>query len=121
MKRLDHPHLYTYDLPYLERVLGPERFAECLQCIDRAIAVVMRNPSHEGAALTRPPLEIYRKKKFHSMLNPPRHVRPDLQVVYRYDATTDTLWVLGIGLRRPHSEDDVYVRVSPHAIGPVSE
>lgn len=120
MKRLDHPYLYTQDLPYLESVLGPERFAECLRCIDRTITIVMRDPLQEGAALTRPPLETFRKKKFHSTFSPPRRVHPDLRLVYRYDPREDILFVLGVGLRHPRSDDDVYARINDRVIEPSS-
>ncbi|PSR22956.1 MAG: hypothetical protein C7B45_04870 [Sulfobacillus acidophilus] len=120
MKRLDHPYLYMQDLPTLETVLGPGRFAECLRCIDHTISIVMRDPLQEGTALTRPPLENYRKKKFHSTFSPPRHVHPDLRLVYRYDPREDVPFVLGVGLRHPRSADDVYVRLNVRAIEPSS-
>ncbi|HHY66479.1 MAG TPA: hypothetical protein GX517_04660 [Alicyclobacillus sp.] len=109
MKRLDHPDFFDVDLPRIEAEMDDDaRFEEFLACLDKAILEIMKNPEAEGAPLTRPPLSAYRKKKFHSVRKPPKSTSADFRLVYRYDAETDTLYVLGVGRRKPRDLDDVY-------------
>ncbi|CAB3396047.1 type II toxin-antitoxin system RelE family toxin [Kyrpidia spormannii] len=109
MKRLDHPDFFDVDLPRIEAEMGGEaRFEEFLACLDKAILEIMKNPGAQGAQLVRPPLSAYRKKKFNSTRKPPKGVGADFRLIYRYDAETDTLYVLGVGRRKPRDLDDVY-------------
>lgn len=65
MMRIDHPDVFTVNLPRIESELGnAERFEECLECLHQAIRDIQKDPIHEGAPLIRPPLDTYRKKKF---------------------------------------------------------
>ncbi len=109
MRRVDHPEFYSRDLPRLEEEFGNRvAFVECLEAFDKAIREITRNPQEEGAPLERSPLTTYRKKKFHSQLRPSQGAKADMRIVYRVDIEKDTLYVLGLGKRRPLDPDDIY-------------
>jgi len=109
MSRIDHPDFFDVDLSRIEEEIGDNaRFEEFLVCLDKSVLEIMKNPAHEGAPLTRPPLATYRKKRFHSMLRPPQGLSADMRLVYRCDLSTDTLHVLGVGKRHPYQKDDIY-------------
>lgn len=107
MKRINHPEFFDGDLPRIEKELGSEeQLVEFLHCFDKAILEIEVDPSG-GASLERS-LAVYRKKKFHSVRRPPQGTRADYRLIYRYEVTTDTLFVLGTGKRMPGQSDDVY-------------
>lgn len=95
MKRIHHPEVFDVDIPRIEKELdSAERLAEFLYCYDKAILEIKVVPS-DGAPLKRS-LAVYRKKKFHTVRRPPHEVRADYRLIYRYEAATDTLFVLGL-------------------------
>jgi mRNA-degrading endonuclease RelE of RelBE toxin-antitoxin system len=109
MNQLDHPDLYSVDLPRLESEFGDEqKFEEFLAAFDKTILQIKKDPASEGAPLTRPPLATYRKKKFHSQLKPPQGDKADMRLLYRFDPVNNTLYVLGVGKRRPYQSNDIY-------------
>ena len=75
----------------------------------------MKDPVDEGAPLLRPLLGTYRKGKFHSVRRPPQGVSADMRLVYRGDHDTSTLYVLGVGKRRPHQVGDIYAILNPRS------
>ena len=106
---MDHPDVFAVDLPRLESALGsPERFEECMECLDQAIRDIQKDPLHEGSPLIRAPLEMYRKKKFHSVHRPTPGLKADMRVVYHYDSRTDILYILGLGQRQRLQQSDIY-------------
>jgi hypothetical protein len=59
-------------------------------------------------SLSQKALEPYRKKKFHSILQPPQGVKTDMRLVYRCDLQINRMYVLGVGKRKLREIDDVY-------------
>ncbi|MCL6626295.1 hypothetical protein [Alicyclobacillus shizuokensis] len=117
MNRIDHQAFFDTDLPRIEEEMGDDaKFAEFLECLDKAIDEIMRDPANEGAPLQRPPLApTYRKKKFHSVRRPPRGQKADMRLVYRCDLTANTLYVFGVGKRRPYQDNDIYALLNPRS------
>lgn len=70
---------------------------EVMECIDKAIRFIERNPDH-AAELKRSPLIGYQSHHFFSMLNPPEGMQPDMRLIYR--VVDDTLYLEVVGLRR---------------------
>lgn len=113
MNRIDHPDFFDVDLPALEAEFGDDgKFTEFLTLLDKAVFEVMKDPANEGASLTRAPLAEYRKKKFHSMLRPPKGLSADMRLVYRCDRAQNTLYVLGVGHRHRFQSNDIYARLN---------
>lgn len=107
MKRINHPEFFNVDLPRIEKELdSEERLTEFLYCFDTAVLEIKIAPS-DGTQLERL-LAMYRKKKFHSVRRPPNGERADYRLIYRYDVTADTLFVLGAAKRMPGQSDDIY-------------
>ncbi len=107
MRRIHHPEFFAVDLPRIEKELdSAERLAEFLYCFDKAILEIKFDPA-DGAPL-KMSLAVYRKKKFHAVRRPPHEMRADYRLIYRYEAITDTLFVLGAGKRKPGQSDDIY-------------
>lgn len=115
MNRVDHQYFFDVDLPRIEGEFGDDMvFDEFLDCLDKAVHEIMKDPANEGASLTRPPLApTYRKKKFHSMRRPPQGKKADMRLVYRCDIATNTLYVFGVGKRLPYKVDDIYEILNP--------
>lgn len=115
MNRIDHRGFFDTDLPRIEEEIGDDaKFDEFIDCLDQAIREIMNDPANEGAPLTRPPLApTYRKKKFHSMRRPPQGQKADMRLVYRCDLSANTLYVFGVGKRRPYQAGDIYVLLNP--------
>lgn len=113
MNHIIHPYLFSVDFPLIEQELADLiAFKEFALCLDKAIKEIERYPANEGSPLRRPPLQKYRKKKFHSILKPPVSLRADMRLIFRYDSTNDELLLLGIGRRKPRQSDDVYKLMS---------
>lgn len=116
-----HPAVLDQDLPRMEASLGdPQRFAECLHCLEQGLRAVLADPLGQGAPLQRAPLVGYRKLKLHSVRRPPRHRKPDVRVVYRWDPATDTVFVLGVGFRQPRAPQDIYAQIADRPPAPAA-
>lgn len=114
MNRVDHQDFFDIDLPKLKDEFREEnQFVEFLNCLDKAVREIMKDPANEGAPLTHPPLApTYRKKKFHSIVHPRQGMKADMRLVYRCDLAANTVYVFGVGKRRTYQIDDIYKMLS---------
>lgn len=103
MNRFNHQDFFDVDLPKIESdIANDKQFEEFLACLDKAIIEITKNPTNEEVPLKRPPLApTYRKKKFHSLLKPPKGMKADMRLVFRCNLSKNTLYIFGVGKRRP--------------------
>lgn len=114
-----HPAVLDEDLLRMEAALGdPQGFAECLNCLEQGLRAVLADPLGHGAPLPRVAVVGYRTLKLHAVRRPPRHRKPDVRVVYRWDPATETVFVEGIGLRQPRAPQDVYAQLTDRPLSP---
>ena len=86
MNIIFHPEVMSVDLPRIEQEMNDaSAFAEFMMCVDRAIIEMAKRPVDNGAPLLFPPLQDYRKKKFHSKLKPHKNISADMRLIYRCD------------------------------------
>lgn len=107
MKQVFHQSFLTQDIPRIREGMTEIQFAEFSRCVDKALSQITKNPP-DGAPLERVPLDVYRKKKFHSVINPPQQIKADMRLIYRCDVPRNIILVFGVGKRKPHEPDDIY-------------
>lgn len=111
MKEVYHPDFIKLDIPRLKAIFTQPEYEELMFCLEKAITDIKRRPSLEGKKLEYPPLEHFKKKKFHSTRRPARKNKPNMRLIFRIDG--DELLLLGLGIRRQQQVDDIYQLLKP--------
>lgn len=83
--------------------------------IDQTLKRILRHPEREGKPCEFEPLTTagFRKVKLFSTRTAPKGEKPDLRIIYRYNAQVDAVEFLAIGFRikeRPRPCEDPYSR-----------
>jgi hypothetical protein len=111
-KELFHHDFREIDLPKLESMLDKRQFYEFLQCLQKEMRFIQRDPINNGSSPCQfPPLLDYRKKKFFSVSRPPEDQSPDMRLIYRFDKDNNTIYYLAVGKRIsmiPSDPEDIY-------------
>ncbi|MEN9406643.1 MAG: hypothetical protein RLZ12_927 [Bacillota bacterium] len=85
-------------------------FPKFLLQLDRTVDQIIANP-YRGARLKYPPLDGFYKRKFFSMSRPKSYDRPDMRLIYWWDAKKRLFKFLCVGRRvidKPYHQYDVY-------------
>ncbi|GIM46440.1 hypothetical protein DNHGIG_19890 [Collibacillus ludicampi] len=114
-KEIFHREFRVTDLPKIAAVMNARQYLEFAQCLKKEIDFIQRDPINNGSSpCVFPPLKDYRKKKFFSVRRPPEGETPDMRLIYRYDASNDTIYYLAVGKRintKPVNPEDMYQRM----------
>lgn len=101
-----HPDLDN-DLIKIAGNMTKVQFEEFLECYEKALNLVMKDPFKNGIQLERELIAWY-KRVFFSVIKPLPKEKPNLRLIYRYDLDFKDFYILAVAERHAKTLDSVY-------------